>query len=330
MTAIDRAPSGTPAVTWRPLNEGDAELLHALIRASEIADAVPFMSGLQETERELADPESTLATDTIAAVLPDGRLAAWGASRVRPEATRRRALGQDGTVHPDFRRHGLGTQVLEFTERRGRERNAAIADDIPTFLEAFGNEKWHDRRALFESRGYEPIRYYDDMRRPLSDPIPDAPLPDGLRFVAWSPALDDTLREVHNAAFRDHWGSEPLTPETWTHRVTRSPAFRADLTYGVVDGDRLVGYCTAYHFPEDAEVTGRLEGWLGQIGVVREWRGRGVASAVMCHVMRAMLAAGLEDGCLDVDSENPSGAVGLYERLGFRRHERWIRWAKPA
>lgn len=330
MTATDKASAPHPVLTWRPLRETDLELLHELIRASEVADAVPFVSRIEDTERELADPESNLATDSIAAVLPDGRLAAFGASRVRVEARRRRALGQDGTVHPDFRRRGLGSRVLDFTEARGVERNVAIGDDVPAFLEAFSNEHWADRRVLFESRGYTPIRYYDDMRRPLSDPIPAAPLPPQLEFRQWSPVLDAVFRDAHNEAFRDHWGSEPLTPSGWQHYVSGSPAFRGDLSYGVFDTDRIVGYCTAYHVAEDAQVTGRLEGWLGQIGVLREWRGRGVATAVMCQVMRVMADAGFEDACLDVDSENPSGAVGLYERLGFSRRERWIRWAKPA
>jgi ribosomal protein S18 acetylase RimI-like enzyme len=168
------------------------------------------------------------------------------------------------------------------------------------------------------------------MRRPLSEPIPDAPLAAGLRFMLWAPDTDELFRQSHNDAFRDHWGSEPLPPDMWRHHVSGSQHFRPDLSWGVFEGDDLVGYCTGYHAPEDAQATGRLEGWLGQIGVRRAWRGKGVASAVMCHVMRAMAEAGMDDACLDVDSENPSGAVGLYTRLGFQRVERWIRWAKAA
>ena len=317
-------------VIWRPLRIDDVEALHALIRASEIADGVPFVTSLEEAGRQLADPESHLASDTTAAVLPDGRLVAWGASRVRAEATRRRALGQDGTVHPEFRRRGLGSHVLAWTERRGRERNRGIGDNVPAFLEAWSHEGWDDRRILFELHDYRPIRYYDDMRRPLGEPVPEAPLPAGLRFVPWSPDLDESFRAAHNDAFRDHWGSEAMTPQMWRYHFSGSQHFRGDLTYGVVEGDRLIGYCMAYHAPEDAALTGRLEGRLGQIGVRRDSRGRGVASAVMCHVMRAMADAGLDEAGLDVDSENPSGAVGLYGRLGFHRLHRWIRWAKPA
>jgi mycothiol synthase len=327
---MPQLPDPLEGVTWRPLRADDADELHRLVRASETADGVPFVTSLDEIRRQLADPESDLANDSIAALLPDGRMAAFGACRMRPEASRRRAVSQEGTVHPELRRRGLGSAVMEWTEARGRERVAGFSDGVPQFLEVFSNESWNDRRAFLSARAYEPIRYYDDMERPLGDPIPVPTLPAGLRFDGWTPERDELFRMAHNDAFRDHWGSEPLSSETWGHRVSGSQHFRPDLTVGAFQGDDLIGYCTAYHAPEDAEVTGRQEGWLGQIGVRRDWRGRGVAAAVMAHVMRAFAGEGMDYACLGVDSENPTGAVGLYTRLGFRRFERWIRWAKPA
>ncbi|HSH21846.1 MAG TPA: GNAT family N-acetyltransferase [Candidatus Caenarcaniphilales bacterium] len=319
-----------PGIAWRAMRMDDAEQLHTLVRQSETFDGMPFVTSLDEIHRQLADPESDLATDTIAAVLPDGQLAAFGASRTRADVTHRRALGQDGTVRPDLRRRGLGTAVLAWTEGRSRERHRELGDQVPAFLEVWSNERSEDRRAFFSSRAYQPIRYYDEMRRPLRDEIPSAALSDGLRLERWTSELDEAFREAHNDAFADHWGSEPLSAEMWRHHRSGSPHFRRDLSYGVFEAEVLIGYCLAYHAPEDAQVTGRVDGWLGQIGVRRQWRGRGVATAVMCHVMRGMVEAGMDHACLDVDSQNPTGAVGLYARLAFRTHERWIRWSKPA
>jgi ribosomal protein S18 acetylase RimI-like enzyme len=36
----------------------------------------------------------------------------------------------------------------------------------------------------------------------------------------------------------------------------------------------------------------------------------------------------LDDAGLDVDADNPSGAVALYERLGYRADRRQTLWAK--
>jgi len=66
------------------------------------------------------------------------------------------------------------------------------------------------------------------------------------------------------------------------------------------------------------------------VGTLREWRGRGLATALMVRVMRLMRDAGMQDAKLDVDTENQTGAMGLYERLGFRPEHRSIRWARQA
>ena len=58
-------------------------------------------------------------------------------------------------------------------------------------------------------------------------------------------------------------------------------------------------------------------GYVALVGVVRDWRRRGVAPAMLAEVMRAARAAGHERIALDVDSENPTGALGLYTGMGF-------------
>jgi mycothiol synthase len=202
---------------------------------------------------------------------------------------------------------------------------------VPAFLETYADERLAGRRALYRSRGFEEIRWYVDMRRPLDAPLPESGLPDGLTTIGWTPDDDERYRVAHVTAFDDHWGSEPLTPDEWHTRFTGSSMFRPDLTVGAVDRDgQLVGYVIGYHAPEDTAVTGRIEGWLGQVGTLREWRGRGVASALMAEIMRRMRDKGFEDAMLDVDTDNTSGALRLYEGLGFRAERRSVRWAKPA
>jgi mycothiol synthase len=315
-------------LSWRPLTPADDQALHALMRASEVADRVPYMSTLDEVRQRMADPEIELPIDSLGGFLRDGRLACFGAVKLRRHVVRRRAAVQAGTVHPELRRRGLGTLVLRWTEARGRERLADFDDDLPQALECWSDADAADRRALFSSMGYQPARYYDEMVRSLVQAVPAPRLAPGLRFVGWSAALDEAVRQAHNEAFADHWGSEPLTAQSWHNQFVGSPVFRADLSCVVLDGTQVAGYCLAYHAPADYEVSGKRDGWLGQIGVRRPWRKKGVATAIICRVMGAMAAIGLDRAILEVDSDNPSGAAGLYRRLGFTTERREIRWAK--
>ncbi|NKQ35221.1 MAG: GNAT family N-acetyltransferase [Chloroflexi bacterium] len=56
---------------------------------------------------------------------------------------------------------------------------------------------------------------------------------------------------------------------------------------------------------------------MDEIGVIRGWRQRGIASALIAAAMRAFRDEGLEYAKLGVDTENPTGALRLYENLGF-------------
>lgn len=321
-------PAPIAGLSWRALQTADAPALHALLRVVEVADDQPYVTTLHEVEQQVADPNVDLASDTLAGWAADGSLICFGAARGRKQALRRRYVWLDGHVHPDWRRRGVGSAVLGWTEDRGRQRLAAAPSDVPAFLEAWAEERLLDRRALFEKHGLAPIRWYIEMRRPLDELLPVRELPTDLELVPWSAEHDDAFREAHNTAFQDHWGSEPQTAEEWRFHYSESPLFRGDLSLALTAEGRIVSYVMAYHSESDSQATGRREGWLGQVGTLREWRGRGVASALMVRVMDEMQRAGMTHATLDVDSENPSGAMGLYERLGFAPTRRFVRWAK--
>lgn len=60
------------------------------------------------------------------------------------------------------------------------------------------------------------------------------------------------------------------------------------------------------------------EGCTDQLGVLRNHRGRGIARALLVESMRRFAADRMDAAALGVDVENPSGALGLYESLGYR------------
>jgi ribosomal protein S18 acetylase RimI-like enzyme len=73
-------------------------------------------------------------------------------------------------------------------------------------------------------------------------------------------------------------------------------------------------------FAEENERLGIKVGWLEQVSVRRPWRRRGVGAAIIAASLRAFQDRGLDEASLGVDAENPTGALALYERLGFSRY----------
>lgn len=329
----DRTPPPLPessfGLTWRPLQPVDAAALMALRNACEEADGLDYRSTVQETMEELSAPEADVERQAIAGFGGAGRMVAFGWAQPKAKPTVRRRVDLWGAVHPAWRRRKLGTQVLRWSEARGRQFIATMPErHLPAALDIHAHERPADRLALAERHGFRPIRHYFEMRRALSGELPLAEVAAPLRIVGWSLELDEQVRLAHNEAFRDHWGSEPIPAEVWRHVFTGGSSFRADLSFVVLDGGEVAGYSATYAYPADYTVSGIRDAWIGQLGVRRPWRRRGLASALIGRSLRTFLEAGLDHGSIGVDAENPSGALGLYERLGFRTFETSIRLAK--
>ena len=142
---------------------------------------------------------------------------------------------------------------------------------------------------------------------------------------------DDEVRRAHNACFTEHHGSSERDPATWQSLFTGQRAFRPDLSVLALEDDVVVGYVLSYIYEADTKATGRRLLHLGQIGVLPRARGRGVATAVIAAALRA----GAENDCvasaLDVDSGNVTGALRLYEELGFTHDpDQRLLGARPA
>ena len=142
-------------------------------------------------------------------------------------------------------------------------------------------------------------------------------MPSGLEMIAWTDTWSEAALDALNDAWRDHWGYEPMPPEVWRYRFHDDAGFlRPASRLAVADG-RVAGLVLCTEQATDDAGDGRTA-WLDLIAVRREWRKRGVASALMSATLVALAEEGFRTAALDVDADSPTGALGLYERHGFR------------
>ena len=107
---------------------------------------------------------------------------------------------------------------------------------------------------------------------------------------------------------------------------TGQRGFRPDLSRLAVEDGAVIGYVLAYVYEADTAARGTRQVVLGQIGVLPPARGRGVASALITEVLEAAARNDCESAGLGVDTENVTGALGLYEGLGFRAVRARVSW----
>ncbi|MGY4642740.1 GNAT family N-acetyltransferase [Cellulomonas sp. URHB0016] len=319
-------PSDAFGLHWRPLRRTDAEALTPLLNAVEEADGAPYRTAVPEVDERFDGDWHDPATDTLAGFDADGVPRAYASVSAPPGDVRVIRAFLDGGVHPQWRGRGVGRAVLTWSEGRGRQLLARSTAAVPGRIAVHVQESATATARLLAMRGFRPIRYYDDMRRPLSDPLPVAEPPAGVRLVPWSAALEERVRLAHNEAFADHWGSEPRTAEQWAQH--RSMFAQAWSTVAVEDATgEVAGYLMSGRYEQDWSVVGHSFGYVELLGVRPAWRRRGLAPSLLVAAMSAYRTDGMEYATLGVDSANQSGAHGLYERLGFERYHREVMYS---
>jgi len=247
-------------------------------------------------------------------------LRAYGCLEARPGDETTQRVFVMGGVHPLSRGAGVGRALVAWMTRRAKDILEESDKDVPgriaAYLEDTSPSHWH----LYEAAGYQANRFYSNLRRDLREPVRHPELDGGLRIVPWSEELDDAVRLAHNDAFRDHWGSEPATPESWAQgRSMFAPGWSfvaLDDSAGTPD---VAAYLLSGRYEQDWPVAGYSSGYIETLGVRRQYRGRKLAVALLGAAMEAYKASGMEYAELDVDTDNPSGAFGLYSTLGFTK-----------
>ena len=232
-----------------------------------------------------------------------------------------------GGVDPQWQRRGIGASLLAWQEARVRARFAEDGQPGP-LARAYTQEASPAHAGLLRSAGYAVVRYFSEMLRPLAG-APVVPAPKGVRIVPFTPELAEAVRLAHNEAFADHWGSEPRSVQQWGFLLANEdlrPAWSA-VALDAATGE-VAGYQFSMYDPERFSTEGREEGYTELLGVRRAWRGRGIAQALLADAMAGYRAAGMDHACLDVDTENPTGALGLYEKMGYRSLRRTLAWDK--
>ena len=305
----------------RAATPADLPALHAIQRRIEEHDGLPLATPLSEFGEWFDDPHLDVALDTRLAEI-GGTIAGYGRIWHSPSGEREERAYVLGGVDPAHRRRGVGSALLGWQIARAGERLRALPGGLPLHVRATAYEAQRDALALYARHGMEPVRYTDELLRDL-EALPEAPDLGGVAIVPWDAARSEEARVAQNEAFADHWGSTPRDAAAWEHDLSSSGT-RLDLSFLALDGGRVVGVCRNGFFPGDEAVTGRRDGWIVNLSVVRSHRRRGVASGLIVASLHAFRAAGLTHSSLGVDSENVTGAYGVYERLGYRPVQRMV------
>jgi mycothiol synthase len=305
--------------TLRALTRADIPAWNRLLAAIELVE----QSGEHYNEADLAEemdnPDIELGKDMVGAFV-DEQMVGYFSVYPRPTGGEYLKVDLEGGVHPAWRSKGIGTQLATAMMERAVAVHAERHSDLPTMYTLSGISSNLDQADLMSGIGLQPQRWAFVMRAELTDVAAPPAFPEGFVLKRYDATMAETMFEAHNAAFVDHPNFTPWSAEMWKHWVTESRNFRPQHSFVVVDKEipaQIAAYVQTNEFDAYFEMTGKREAYVAKLGTRREYRGRGLASTLLQHCMKAYEEAGYAEAALDVDSENPTGALGIYERAGF-------------
>jgi mycothiol synthase len=232
-------------------------------------------------------------------------------------------------VDPAYRRRGIGTMLMLRNEERRRAMSAQHDVDRARVLGMGTAERNAGAAALARRFGYQPVRWFFDMERSIAGDLPEPPaLPDGIEVRPGSAELAHQVWEADTEAFRDHWGGFDSSEASF-RRWVDSPEFDPTLHVLAWDVDDIAAGVLNAIYPAENEALGQRRGWLDSVFTRRRWRRRGLARALIVRSLHLLRERGMEVAVLGVDADNPSGALGLYESVGFAATDRFTAWRRP-
>ncbi len=211
-------------------------------------------------------------------------------------------------VRPGAEGPAVDRCLLDLAEERARDRLAPGPRDGTMTVIAYESER--PTLELYAARGYEHVRTFLRLAVSLDEAPPAPRVPPGIAVRPFRPGTDE--RAAYAAvqeAFLDHWEPTELTFEEWRAVAYDPPTVDLGLWRIAWDGEEVAGVVIASAQTED--------GWVDDLAVRRPWRGRGLGRALLLTALEALRARGLTRALLGVDTDNPTGAMGLYSSAGM-------------
>ena len=295
--------------TMRAPRQDEARAVTDLVIACDIHELGAPDFELDDLLTDWNMPGFELGQDAVV-VEDDGRLVAYSAF-IRNDYV-------DVYVHPEHRNRGLGKRLLEWSERRGLERTPP-GEEIRIGQVVTSTHEGAQR--LLESRGYAPARTYWRMSMPLEERPPPPAWPNGVRVRTFDQERDTrAVYALVQDAFGDNERHTAESFEEWQAFMIDREAFEPGLWFIAESKGEIVG-CVLCPNYED-------EGWVRQLAVAREWRRRGLGTALLRQAMSELSRRGRKEIGLVVDSGNRTGAKEMYERAGMTVAREHVRYEK--
>jgi mycothiol synthase len=216
-------------------------------------------------------------------------------------------------VAPEFRKRGIGRRLAERAIESLKERGMES-------VQGWTRENKVACKSLLESMGFNLVRIFSTMRRDLEIIPYNIGEHKELSMREMKTNMDDIkmLNWLGNETFKEHFDFRPDTVEETKYWIENKPWCDVDKVFFSYLNDEPVGYVWTGIDSKFIKYKSIKRGWILSIGVLKLLRIKGIGTALMQQGMEFLKSKGMTDVELGVDDSNPTKAIELYKKVGFK------------
>jgi mycothiol synthase len=218
-------------------------------------------------------------------------------------------------VIPESRGKGIEHQLVETALRELKARGMATAQAGADYREP-------DRARVLEELEFKRVREFSMMEMDLVHVSQNIGENKRVAIRHLEKDRDEDIKLftwLLNETFKEHFNFRPDTVEEVRHFLFSDLYYKKykEIFFAELDGES-VGYIGAgidekYNLEKNVEA-----GDIFTIGVLKKYRRTGIGARMILHTLESLVAKGMTKATLGVDDYNPTKAIRLYEKVGFK------------
>ncbi len=286
------------AYSFRPPRLDEAEQVLDLMIRCDISEYGEPDSDLDDLLGDWND--INLDRDAWLAHTPQGDLAGYAA--VTPWGSN---LRFNLYVEPAQAREDLFIALLEHCEQRSIDLARERGGDDPMKRVIYIAHFKRGEAELLQHSGYQAVKHVFNMQVDLRADIPAEEWPEGISVRSFQPEMDEQqVYDLIQETFARP-GRVPPTFDEWKGFLMRPETFKPEIWFLAEAEGKLVGACLCFEYTDSGQ------GWVRQLGVLAEWRRRGLGASLLRHSFAEFKRRGFNKAGLAVESDNPNAILVL-------------------
>ncbi len=214
----------------------------------------------------------------------------------------------------ESRGRGIERQLVELALRELQARGMATA-------QAVIDSRERDYVELLEGLGFKQVREGSIMEMDLANASQNIGESKEVAIRSLQKEREEEIRLLTwlwNETFKEHFNYRPDTEEEVRQFLFHDLYYQEkEIFVAVLDGEN-VGYVGAgidekYNLEKNVKA-----GDIFTIGVLKKYRRRGIGARLILHALETLRLKGMTKATLGVDDYNPTRAMRLYEKVGFK------------